>query len=109
MAQILLDSNRTWGEQAADRYRRLMLAGMQAVEDAPRRPGSHEVAGITGVHVFALRLVRLRVAREHRVGQPRHLIVYRLAPDGIADILGFAHDRMELDRAARQMLRAADL
>jgi hypothetical protein len=40
---------------------------------------------------------------------PRHLIVYRLASDGVVEILGLVHDRMVLSRAARRFVRAAEL
>jgi hypothetical protein len=39
--------------------------------------------------------------------RPRHLIVYRVGTDGAAEILGFAHDRMHLTRAARRMRQDA--
>jgi hypothetical protein len=46
--------------------------------------------------------------REHRVGEPRHLIVYRVAPDAVVEILSLVHDRMLLGRAALGARRDAD-
>jgi toxin ParE1/3/4 len=47
------------------------------------------------------------VKREHRVENPRHAIVYRVAPDGTVEILGLVHERMALTQAARRMQREA--
>jgi toxin ParE1/3/4 len=47
-------------------------------------------------------------ASQERVGSPRHIIVYRVAEDGLVEILGVVHDRMVLSRAARRAVRAAD-
>jgi plasmid stabilization system protein ParE len=44
---------------------------------------------------------------DDRVADPRHLLVYRVAPDGIVEILSIVHDRMQLQNAARRARRAA--
>ena len=51
-------------------------------------------------------VIRLAAA-EDRVGEPRHLILYRVAPGGVTEMLGIMHDRQLLSRAARQGLKAA--
>lgn len=51
--------------------------------------------------------MRHRVARDERVGHPRHLAVYRVAPDGVAEILSLGHDRMLLVRAATRAWQEA--
>jgi toxin ParE1/3/4 len=103
--RILLRSAREWGFEAAARYDRLVRAVFSAVAEFPARPGSREVAG---VRVYPLRLGRHLVAPEHRVGRPRHLVVYRVGTDGVVEILGPAHDRMLPDRAACRMQRDAE-
>jgi toxin ParE1/3/4 len=105
---ILLESAGRWGIDAAARYNRLIIAAMTAVGDSPALPGSREVPNVAGVRVLHLRSARRLVAREHRVGEPRHLVVYRVAPDGAVEILSLVHDRMLLARAARQAQREAD-
>jgi toxin ParE1/3/4 len=81
-----------------------MRAVFSAVAAFPTLPGSQEVAG---ARVYPLRLGRRLVSPEQRVGRPRHLVVYRIGIDGLVEILGLAHDRMLLDRAARRMQREA--
>jgi toxin ParE1/3/4 len=107
--RILRHSAQEWGIDAAVRYDRLMRAVFAAVADVPQRPGSSEVARVAGVRVFPLRLARQLESPEQRVGRPRHLVVYRVAGGGVVDILGIAHDRMLLTRAARRMQRQSGL
>lgn len=103
--RILLQSARAFGIKAAERYDLLMRCVFVAVGDFPMRPGSQEVSRVAGVRVYPLRLGRHLVAREQRVARPRHLVVYRLGSDGMVEIIGLAHDRMLLSRAARRMQR----
>ena len=70
--------------------------------------GSVEVPRLKGVLAYPLRLGRSRVEPARRVGNPRHLVVYRLGSDGIVESLGLVHDRMVLSRAARTIVRAID-
>jgi toxin ParE1/3/4 len=104
---ILLVSARQRGLEAAGHYHRLILAALAAVGESPGRPGSRAVPRLAGVRTFHLDLARRLVAEEHRVGQPRHLVIYRVAPDGMVEILSLVHDRMQLARAARRAQREA--
>ncbi len=104
----LLDSARRWGLAAATRYSLLIIAAMTAVAEAPGRPGSRDVPRVPGLRTFHLHLARGLVARADRVREPRHLLVYRVAPDGVVEILSLVHDRMRLTQAARGARRAAD-
>lgn len=104
---VLLDSARRWGVPAAARYHRLILAAAAAAGEAPALPGSRDIPRLVGVRTLHLRSVRRLVKVEDRVVEPRHLIVYRLASDGVVEILSIVHDRMQLSRAARSALGAA--
>jgi toxin ParE1/3/4 len=106
--RIILESARQWGIEAAARYHRLMLSAFMALGDSPALLGSRDLPGMPGIRVFPLRLGRRFVDEDRRVGQPRHIVVYRTAPDGVVEVLGVAHDRMLLPRAGRQMRRKAD-
>lgn len=100
---ILRHSAEQHGIDAAGRYAELIRTVMQALGEDPRLIGSVEVPRLPGVLAFPTRLGRQRVEPSRRVGRPRHLVVYRLAPDGVVVILGLVHDRMVLSRAARRM------
>lgn len=105
---VLLESARRWGIDAAGRYNRLIVAAMTTVGTAPAMPGSREIPKLVGVRTLHLRSVRHLVPREYRVGDPSHLVVYRVAPDGIVEILSLVHDRMLLLRAATRARQDAD-
>jgi toxin ParE1/3/4 len=105
---VLFESANRWGMDAADRYSRLIMAAINALGDTPDLPGSRLVAQVPGLRVLHLRSARRLVAREHRVAEPRHLVVYRVAPDGVVEILSLVHDRMLMDRAASRAQREAD-
>ena len=105
---ILLDSARRWGIPAAARYHRLILAAAAAIGETPAVADSREVPRLAGVRTLHLRAVRRLVPAEDRVGEPRHLIVYRMAPDGVVEVLSVVHDHMLLSRAARRALGDAD-
>jgi len=99
---VLLESALSWGPDAADRYARLIIRAMTLIGDTPGLPGARDIRGVKGVRALHLRHVRRLSTAADRVGDPRHVILYRVAPDGMVEILGLAHDRMRLSRAARQ-------
>ena len=106
--RILSRSAAEWGISAADRYHRSMLTVFAMLAGNPDRLGASIVERVPGVRVYPLRHGRRQVDRDERVGNPRHLVVYRLATDGVVEIMGLVHDRMLLPRAARRMKRDAD-
>ena len=101
--RILLGGAAEWGLAAAARYNRLMLTTFAALGAVPDLRGSRAVPGVAGVRAYHLRLCRKRIKQGGRVGQPRHLVVYRVARDGVVEIIGLAHDRMLLPEAAQRM------
>jgi len=76
---LLLDSAKRWGITAAARYHRLILAAAAIAGEDPGLAGSREVPRLPRVRTLHLRSVRGLVPAEHRVAEPRHLIVYRVA------------------------------
>jgi toxin ParE1/3/4 len=109
MRGVLLESARNYGLDAAERYGLLILVAIEALDADRSLPGTAEVPRLRGVRAYSIRLAKLRVMPAQRVGSPRHLVVYRVAPDGITEILGLVHDRMVLSRAARRLARGNDM
>lgn len=105
--QVVMASARQFGLDSAVRYNKLILAGLNAIGATPDLAGSKAVSRVPGLRTFPLRLAVRFVASEDRVGRPRHLIVYRVDPDGVVEVLSLIHDRMDLTRAARRAERAA--
>jgi len=105
--RVLLASARVWGIEAAGRSHRLMLAVFAALGTSLDLRGSYEIAKVVGLRAYPLRLGRNRVEQSQRINQPRHIVVYRNGRDGVVEIIGVAHDRMLLARAARRVQREA--
>lgn len=108
LARLLSESLRRFGLDAMERYRLLLLTTMDFLGSQPRPAGSTAIERLPGVRVYPTRLSRMRISPERRVRSPRHIVIYRLAPGDGVEILGFAHDRMLLSRAARAALRRTD-
>ena len=106
--RILTESARRHGIDAADRYSLLIFTTVARLGDNPNLPGSIDVPGVRGTHAYPVRLSRTRIEPALRVGKPRHLVIYRITPDAVVEILGLAHERMVLSRAARRALRNAE-
>ena len=81
---------------------------MAALGAEPDMPCSVQIPRLPGIRAYPIRLSRLRIEPTRRVATPRHLVIYRLAADGVVEILGLVHDRMVLSRAARRIVRSAD-
>lgn len=102
---LLLDSARVYGLEAAGRYGQLILTVMAALSEQPDMIGSVEVPRLAGFRAYPIRLARRRLEPSRRVGSPRHLVLYRLAPDAVVEVHGLVHDRMVLSRAARRLIQ----
>ena len=112
-AEAELDSILEWSEARFHevgriRYATLLVQAMQDVADSPGREGVQWV-GVLGTRVGLYHPWHSRNSipdPAERFHEPRHLIVFRIADDGIVDILGFAHDSMLRGRALRRVVRA---
>jgi toxin ParE1/3/4 len=108
LEELVQHSVSEYGFDAASRYLSLFFTAVNAIGDEPALAGSTAVPGLAGVRSYSLRGARMRTTRDHRVGNPRHVVVYRTAADGVIEILGLVHDRMMLARHARAMIARAD-
>lgn len=86
-----------------------MLAAFTALSDQPTALTPDDTLLPPGVLAYPLAAARRLLPPEQRVGRPRHIVVNRVAPDGVVEMLGLVHDRMLLGRAPRRMQREADL
>lgn len=106
--KVLADSERRYGTSARRRYAALIEAALRDLAEDPLRPAARRetVDGAT-LLTYALALSRHRVPDlPGRVQDPPHAFVYEIGADGIVDILGLIHVRMEPGRSLRR-LRAA--
>jgi toxin ParE1/3/4 len=107
LRRIIIESGRKWGIDAAVRYDLLIRTVLSTVANDPTVVGSYDMPDVPGMRAYPLRIARRKLAIELRVGEPRHIVVYRVGRDGVVEVLGLAHDRMLLSRAARRMKRGA--
>ena len=111
-AEAELDAILDWSEEnfhevGRIRYANLLVQAMQDLADDPNREGVEWVRALgTRIGLYHAWHSRNRVPDPaERVQEPRHFVVFRLADDGLVDILGFAHDSMLRGRALRRILR----
>lgn len=103
--KILTDSEREHGAFGRLRYAALIEAAFKDVEQDPFRPSARRTE-IDGRMLLTYHLARAkhRVSDPPgRVQDPPHAIVYEVADDGVVDIYGLIHERMERDSALRRL------
>lgn len=103
---ILAWSQDRFGELARERYAALLVTAMEDVAADPQQAGvSWRRLGQIDVGLYHIGHSRGHVEEPPgRVGGPRHIVVFRVGPDGIVDILGFIHERMLLGRALSRVV-----
>ena len=106
IVEILAESEREFGTHARERYAALMIKAMEDAAADPEGLGVEHHHGLDQkVRSYHLRYSRKRVRDPPgRVGDPRHLLIFRIAEDGTIDILGVLHDKMLPRRAIRKIL-----
>jgi toxin ParE1/3/4 len=108
IGEVLAWSEERFGEQGQVRYSALIVAAMADVADDPGQ-ALVDWRRLSRVDVGIYRIVHSRDRVPDppgRVREPRHALVFRVAEDGLVDILGIIHDRMLLSRALRQIVRS---
>jgi toxin ParE1/3/4 len=85
MVAILARSEQEFGGAARDRYAALMLQAMRDIAEEPTRPGATlDVAIDPTCRFYHIKHSRARVTKSSgRVGEPRHVLVYEIGPDGV--------------------------
>lgn len=98
LAHILATSAERWGAEGRRRYAAILAAAMrQAAADpngALTRSRPELLPGLRSLHV---RHVRADAPRS-RIGQPAHILYYRVVAPDLIEIIRVLHDRMEPSR-----------
>ena len=90
-AAILRFTLKRWGKEQLAAYNRLLDSGIAAVAHEPKRLNSHSCDDLRpGFRSFNIGLL----GTHPRLG--RHVIYYRIADDGVVEVLRILHDRMEV-------------
>lgn len=96
LADILVYSAQQFGPVARKRYQSLLVGSFNLIATDPYGPVSrardelHE--GLRSLH---LAHAQRGIPSEQRVGQPRHVVFYRVAADDVIEIVRLLHDLMK--------------
>ena len=95
LKSILRWSLNTFGSDAAERYKHLLLTAFVEISEDSLILGSQE---FEGMRLYHLRHSRKRaVIRGFAVKTPRHFILYQEVADGRIEIIRVLHDNMDIE------------
>lgn len=98
ISSILRTSETQHGRDARIRYRGLLTAAMRRIAAAPHGLSTTDrdelLAGLRSLHIRHSR----NESREAPVGDPVHVIFYRVVEPELVEIVRVLHDRMEPNR-----------
>ena len=98
LANILATSAERWGAEGRQRYAAVLAAAMRQVADQPEGPLTKKRPELrSGLRSFHVRYTR-RSAEDATVRRPVHVLYYRVAQEGVIEIIRVLHERMEPSR-----------
>ena len=107
IAAIIARSLKHFGAEAALRYGALIAQALDDLQSDPMRPGSRARADLP---LKDARTYHLGFSRDHgmisgRVKEPRHLVLYRIKPNGVVQIARILYDSRDIKRHVPEELR----
>lgn len=98
LANILSISAERWGTAGRQRYAAVLAAAMRQVAAVPDGPLTRKRPDLrSGIRRFHIRYAR-RSAEGLTVRKPAHVLYYRVAEEGVIEIVRVLHERMEPSR-----------
>jgi toxin ParE1/3/4 len=98
LANILSTSAEQWGAEGQQRYAAVLAAAMRQVAAEPEGPLTRKRPDLrSGIRSFHVRHAR-RSAETAKVRKPVHVLYYRVARQGVIEIVRVLHERMEPNR-----------
>jgi toxin ParE1/3/4 len=98
LANILSTSVEQWGAEGQQRYAAVLAAAMRQVAAEPEGPLTRKRPDLrSGIRSFHVRHAR-RSAETAKVRKPVHVLYYRVARQGVIEIVRVLHERMEPNR-----------
>ncbi|WP_323147908.1 type II toxin-antitoxin system RelE/ParE family toxin [Pseudomonas oryzihabitans] len=96
LADILVYSAQQFGLAARKRYQSLLVGSFNLIATDPYGPVSRARDELyEGLRSLHLAHAQRGIPSEQRVGQPRHVVFYRMAADDVIEIVRLLHDLME--------------
>jgi toxin ParE1/3/4 len=109
LANILATSAERWGAEGRQRYAAVLAAAMRQVADQPEGPLTKKRPELrSGIRSFHVRYTR-RSAEDATVRRPVHVLYYRVAQEGVIEIVRVLHERMEPSRHLDELPAEGDI
>jgi toxin ParE1/3/4 len=109
LANILATSAERWGADGRQRYAAVLAAALRQVADQPEGPLTKKRPELrSGIRSFHVRYTR-RSAEDATVRRPVHVLYYRLAQEGVIEIVRVLHERMEPSRHLDELPTEGDI
>jgi toxin ParE1/3/4 len=109
LANILATSAERWGAEGRQRYAAVLAAAMRQVADQPEGPLTKKRPELrSAIRSFHVRYTR-RSAEDATVRRPVHVLYYRVAQEGVIEIVRVLHERMEPSRHLDELPAEGDL
>ena len=98
LANILATSSERWAAAGRQRYAAVLAAAMRQVADQPEGPLTKRRTELrSGIHSFHIRHAR-RASDAAKVRRPVHVLYYRVAREGVIEIVRVLHEKMDPSR-----------
>ena len=109
LANILATSAERWGTEGRQRYAAVLAAAMRQVADEPEGPLTKKRPELrSGIRSFHVRYTR-RSAEGARVRRPVHVLYYRVAQEGVIEIVRVLHEKMDPSRHFDELSTEGDI
>ncbi len=109
LANILSMGAERWGSESRQRYAAVLAAAMREVAAEPDGPLTKKRPDLrSGIRSFHVRHAR-RSGEGARVRRPVHVLYYRVAEQGMIEIIRVLHERMEPSRHLDELPTDADI
>lgn len=109
LGSILATSAERWGPDGRQRYAAVLADAMRQVADQPQGPLTKNRTELrSGIWSFHVRHAR-RAADATKVRRPVHVLYYRVAQEGVIEIVRVLHERMDPNRHLDEQLSDGDV
>ena len=98
LANILATSAERWGTDGRQKYAAVLAEAMRQVAGEPDGPLTRRRPDLrSGIRSFHVRNAR-RSVEGAKVGRPVHVLFYRVAQEGVVEIVRVLHEKMDPNR-----------
>jgi toxin ParE1/3/4 len=109
LANILATSAERWGTDGRQRYAAVLAHAMRQVADEPEGPLTKKRNELrSGIRSFHLRYARPS-PDAGSVRRPVHVLYYRVAQEGVIEIVRVLHERMDPSRHLDELPTEGDI